>query len=293
MILHEVLHQTKIKKDVGVILKLDFDKAYDKVNWDFMFECLRLRGFGHQWCSWMKQIVKGGTVSVKLNDKIGPYIQSHKCVRQGDPLSPILFNFVADNLAKMVQRAQENNLVRGLISHMIPMGVCMLQYADDTIICLENNKEKARNLKILLDMHEMMSGLSINFNKIPVSPSRLHSADWLSLEEKINKRLEAWKSGSLSMAGRITLRNACLTSVPIYHMSMYLLHKTVIERIDRNRRKFLWQGEVEKKKYHLIKWDEVCMDKAQGGLGIKNLENLNISLLCKWWWEFENEEGLW
>ncbi|WVZ60403.1 hypothetical protein U9M48_010430 [Paspalum notatum var. saurae] len=315
MILHEVLHETKIKKDVGVILKLDFEKAYDKAE-----------GF---WASVVfldKTDCQRGDSCVKLNDKIGPYIQSHKAVKQGDPLSPILFNFVADSLAKMVQRAQENNLVRGLISHMIPMGVCMLQYTDDTIICLENDREKARNLKMLLYMYEMMSGLSINFNKseiilvngdpaleqeyaelfscqvgtfpikylgVPVSPSRLHRADWLSLKEKINKRLDAWKSGTLSMAGRITLINACLTSTPIYHMSMYLFHKTVIERIDRCRRKFLWQGGSGKKKYHLIKWNEVCKDKAQGGLGIKNLENLNISLLCKWWWKFENEEGLW
>lgn len=101
-----ILHETKTKNHVGVVLKLDFEKAYDKVKWKFLFECLKARGFCKQWCSWIKQVVSGGTVSVKLNDIIGPYIKSYKGVRQGDPSSPILFNFVADGLSRMIHKAQ-------------------------------------------------------------------------------------------------------------------------------------------------------------------------------------------
>lgn len=78
-------------------------------------------------------------MSVKLNDKIGSYIKSYKGVRQGDPLSPILFNFVADSLTKMVHTAQKNHLLSGLIDHIIPKGVAILQYADDTIIFLKHD----------------------------------------------------------------------------------------------------------------------------------------------------------
>ena len=62
----------KEKKEVGIILKLDFEKAYDKVCWDFLFDCLKIRGFSTTWCNWIKQVVSGGTVSVKLNDVNGP-----------------------------------------------------------------------------------------------------------------------------------------------------------------------------------------------------------------------------
>ena len=78
-------------------------------------------------------MVTGGTVSVKLNDKMGPYFVSSKGVRQGDPLSPILFNFAADCLARMVRKAQGEGLITGLASNLIPGGVVLLQYADDTI----------------------------------------------------------------------------------------------------------------------------------------------------------------
>jgi hypothetical protein len=48
--LHEILHETKRKKQLGIILKLDFEKAYDKVKWGFLFECLNARGFCSKWC---------------------------------------------------------------------------------------------------------------------------------------------------------------------------------------------------------------------------------------------------
>ena len=51
MPLHEILHDTKLKKKEGLVLKLDFEKAYDKINWEFMRECLRQRGFSKKWCS--------------------------------------------------------------------------------------------------------------------------------------------------------------------------------------------------------------------------------------------------
>jgi hypothetical protein len=91
MILHEILHETKRKKQMGVILKLDFKKAYDKVNWSFLFECLSARGFDDQWCRWLKKVVMGGTVSVKLNNLIGPYIKSYKGVGRGTPYLQFFF----------------------------------------------------------------------------------------------------------------------------------------------------------------------------------------------------------
>lgn len=168
-------------------------------------------------------MVSGGTVSVKMNDLIGPYIKSHKRVRQGDPLSPILFNFVADGLARMIHRAQSNKLLCGLVDHIVENGIVVLQYADDTIICLRHDLEGARNMKLLLYLYELMAGLKINFSKsevitindeegwdrryaelfncqvgdfsikylgVPVSPSRLYICDWASLANKNDRKLD-------------------------------------------------------------------------------------------------------
>lgn len=267
-----------------------------------------------------------GTVSVKLNNLTGPYIKSYKGVRHGDPLSPILFNFVADGLSRMVHKAQTNGLLCGLIEHIIPGGVAILQYADDTILCLKHDVAGARNLKLLLYLYELMAGLKINFRKseiltindednwaetyanifncqigvfpikylgVPVSPSRLHIADWLPLVEKSAKRLYVRQGSSMSIAGRSTLINSSLNNAPINHMSIYLLPKSIIYKLDGIIRKFFWQGGGTKKKYHLVKWDKICKHKKKGGLGIKDIRKMNISLLCKWWWKLECEDDLW
>lgn len=169
MALHEILHETKRRKEIGVVLKLDFEKAYDKVDWDFLFDSLRFIGFNEMWCLWIKKVVMGGTISVKLNNLTGPYFVSRKGVRQGDPLSPILFNFVADCLTRMIHNAQRNGLVIGLANNLIPNGIAVLQYADDTILCLENNIDKARNMKLLFYLYEIMSGLKSTFSRVKLS----------------------------------------------------------------------------------------------------------------------------
>jgi len=167
-------------------------------------------------------------VCVKINNSCGPYFTGHKGVRQGDPLSPILFNFVADFLARMVRKAQRNDLICGLADNLIDKGVAILQYADDTIVCLKDNMDNARNMKLLLYIYEMMSGLKINFTKsevllingddekrllyadlfncqmgnfpirylgVPVSPSRLHVRDWAHSLKKMRKN---WLFGKVA-----------------------------------------------------------------------------------------------
>jgi hypothetical protein len=133
----------------------------------------------------------------------------------------------------------------------------------------------------------------IKYLGVPVSGPRLHVKDWMSLNDKILKRLDGWQSTSLSYGGKLILLNACLSCIPTYAMSMYLLPKTVVKKIDIVRKRFFWQGGANKRKYHLVKWAVITKPKKKGGLGVKDLRKMNISLLCKWWWKLENEEGLW
>jgi hypothetical protein len=109
--------------------------------------------------------MSSSTVSVKLNNTIGSYFKSGRGVRQGDPLSPFLFNIATDSLSKMINLAQRNNLIKGLVPEYIENGVAVLQYADDTILCMQDDKEQASYLKLMLYLYEDMSGLKINFSK--------------------------------------------------------------------------------------------------------------------------------
>jgi hypothetical protein len=81
--------------------------------------------------------------------------------------------------------------------------------------------------------------------------------------KKIMKRLDGWQGSSLSIGGRTILLNSCLSSTPTYAMSMYLLPSTVIEKIDKVRKRFFWQGGGTKRKYHLVKWKIITKPKKQ------------------------------
>jgi hypothetical protein len=145
----------------GVILKLDFEKAYDKVNWDFLQQTLRIKGFSGKWCHWMSQIVSKGSIGVKVNDSIGRYFQTKKGFREGDSLSPLLFNLVADMLSILINRAKEDGQVRGLVPYLVDGRISILQYVDDTIPFMENDLEQAAKMKLLLCAFEQLSGLKI------------------------------------------------------------------------------------------------------------------------------------
>jgi hypothetical protein len=153
------------KKMSGVILKIVFKKAYDKVNWNFLQQSLRMKGFSNKWCHWINQFVCKGSVGVKVNDNVGRYFQTKKGLRQGDPLSHILFNIVAHMLALLISRAKGEGQITRLVPHLIDGGISILQYTDDTILFMENDLEQVKNMKLLLCAFEKLSDLKINFQK--------------------------------------------------------------------------------------------------------------------------------
>ena len=91
---HEILHQVRRTKQKGILLKLDFEKAFDKVNWEFLFEVLHARGFGSLFINWIHDILQGGRTCVTFNGEQGAYFSCKQGLRQGDPISPLLFDLV-------------------------------------------------------------------------------------------------------------------------------------------------------------------------------------------------------
>jgi hypothetical protein len=90
----------------GVFFEIDFEKAYDKVNWSFLQQSLRMKGFDPKWSTWIEKFIAKGSVGIRVNNDIVHYFQTKKGLHQGVPLSPILFNIVADMLAILIARAK-------------------------------------------------------------------------------------------------------------------------------------------------------------------------------------------
>ena len=134
-------------------------------------------------------------MAIKVNDDVGHYFQTKKGLRQGDPLSPILFNIVVDMLAILIERAKNNGQIAGVVPHLVDDGLSILQYADDTILFMEHDLEKAANMKLILSAFEQLSGLKINFHKSELfcwPRMQLLSMPSYSDVSKVNFLLSIW-----------------------------------------------------------------------------------------------------
>ena len=93
--------------------------------------------------------------------------------RQGDPISPLLFNLVVDALTRMLMKVANQGLIAGLCPEVCPGGIICLQYADDTILFLDKNTRHAANLKMVLNCFEQVARMRINYSKSELIPINL------------------------------------------------------------------------------------------------------------------------
>lgn len=207
-----------------------------------------------------------------------------------------------DVLTRMLRKATEQELIRGLGTYIIPRGVMSLQYANDTIIFLEKDTKRARNLKDILSYFQMMSGMRINYNKSEIVPLNLEDSDLLEISnifgcpagafpirylgiplhyqklrredlqplvDKILKKLAGWRGKLLSYAGKLVRIKTCLASMPIYLLSFFKFPKWAINIINSHIARCMWNDYEGHGKIHLATWQIVSMKKLRRAWGPK------------------------
>jgi len=171
-ILDSVLMANEVVEDIrrsggsGLCLKVDFEKAYDLVRWEFLYDMLQRLGFQSKWISWIRGCMESSTVSVLVNGSPTEEFKPPRGLRQGDPLAPFLFIVVAEGLAGLVRQAAKANLLSSLKIGRKKVELCILQFADDTMFfCEDSYTNVVVTLKAILRGFELASGLKINFHK--------------------------------------------------------------------------------------------------------------------------------
>jgi hypothetical protein len=150
-----------------VILKLDFEKAFDKIEDEVIIKIMRQKGFPRKW---VQGILKSGTSAILLNGTPREVFHCRRGVRQGDPLSPLLFILAADLLQSIVNRAKDMGLLRLPINVGYTSDFPIIQYADDTLLIMEACPLQIFTLKAILNTFADSTGLKVNYAKSSLYP---------------------------------------------------------------------------------------------------------------------------
>jgi len=325
--MNEVVDDLKKRRKSGVIVKFDFEKAYDSVSWEFLFYMMGRLGFCGKWVQWIRGCLESATVSVLVNGSPTKEFKPTRGLRQGDPLAPFLFLIVAQGLVGLVKQATRKNLLSGVKIGDKKVEVNLLQFADDTLFVCESNVQNIMCIKAILRCFELSSGLKVNFRKskigaigveryevkmyseilhcslmdmlftylgLPIGGNPARCAFWEPVLSKIRKKLSVWKGRNLSFAGRVSLIKSVINVVPLFFLSFFKAPSGVCKEIIKLQRKFLWGWGSEGRKIAWTSWENICKAKEEGGLGIRRIDLFNKALLAKWLWRLHSTEcGLW
>jgi hypothetical protein len=308
----------------GIICKLDLEKAYDHVSWEFLLYVLKRCGLGERWRGWIAHCIFTVCFSININGSPSGFFRSSQGLRQGDPLSPLLFVLVMEAFSRMIYATVDSGLLLGFSvgsSTHDAMMVSHLLFADDTLILCDPIADQIRDLRCLLLCFEAASGLRINLSKfemvpvgevgdveelanilgcgvaslpikylgLPLGAKYKDAHMWNSIIEKMEARLAGWKRLCLSKGGRLTL-----SSLPTYFLSLFPIPVGVANRLEKLQRDFLWGGIGNEFKFHLVNWHTICSSKVSGGLGVRNMVMFNKALMGKWLWRYALErDALW
>ncbi|KAA0047098.1 LINE-1 retrotransposable element ORF2 protein [Cucumis melo var. makuwa] len=292
---NEAVDYWKVKKIKGFILKLDIEKAFDNLNWDFIDFVLEKKNFPNLWRKWIKGCISNVTYSVIVNGRPQGRIKANRGLRQGDPLSPFLFVIAMDYLSRLLSHLESSGAIKG-VSLNSNCNISHILFAYDILLFIEDNDCFLNNLRMALSLFERASGLKINLLKsalVPVNVSLNRAKECASFWGISCHSLPLSYLG-ISKGGRLTLIKSTLSSLPIYQLSVFQAPSLTCKNIEKFWRKFLWKGNNGSEGSYLINWTKVFKSKEEGGLGISRLHVTNKALLSKWLWCYLSEpNALW
>ncbi|GJT70924.1 putative reverse transcriptase domain-containing protein, partial [Tanacetum coccineum] len=289
-ILNEMISWCKRHKHKAMMLKIDFQKAYDSVRWDFLDYILTRFKFRSKWRAWIQGCFSSCIGSILVNGAPTREFKFQRGLRQGDPLVPFLFLLVMESLHISFSRIIDRGLFSPInIGHDNPVTLSHLFYADDAIFISKWSTLNVVAITGLLRYFHMASRLKVNFHKSSLIGVSINPNDVGSMANVVGCKASKLPFTYLSVnVGDNMTRAKAWSGV----CSKLLL--VVINCLEAARNKFFIGAENDKNKMTWIAWKKIFSSKAYGGLGVSSIRAFNYALLFKWIWRFKNDpHALW
>jgi ribonuclease HI/exonuclease III len=304
---HHVIEYCELIDFEGCVLSLDQEKAYDKIDHNYLWIILEKYGFPIEFINHVKQLYRLAKTSVMVNGVKPKPVNVERGVRQGDPMSCILYNLAIEPLAENLRQSE----LQGLKIPGIPRKILTSLFADDTLVYL-GSKDDMKVLKKIIDKFCLATTAKFNIEKteclplgnkeqrIKIIQTRKIGINNIDKEIKIIKDgecmrtlgawvgndngkvdkwnkiiqdqeqlMELWQRMHPSLKGKEILLKTLIQSKAVFLATVNGMPKDIEDRMQRNMKDFLWEG----KKKGLVRWETAITDKKEGGLGIPDLRS--------------------
>ena len=291
----------------GLLLLIDFEKAFDSLSWSFMQKVLSSFNFGPSIIQWISTFYKHTQVAVNQGGNLSSFFNTERGCKQGDPISPYIFILCAEILALKIK---QNEKIKGI--KINNNDFILTQYADDTTVILDGSEESLNETLHELENYAKISGLKVNFSKTHVVwiGSKKYSTESIKTKWKLNwginrfkllgitfdtdldkmltlnfsdklsnikTKINYWKRRNLTPLGKITvIKSLLLSSLNHLFISLPNPNEKTMKEINDLFYNFIWEGTSR------IKRTVLCKEYCEGGLKMTDINAFIAALKSTW-----------
>ncbi|XP_074318424.1 uncharacterized protein LOC141655234 [Silene latifolia] len=304
-------------------IKLEMNKAFDRVSWPFLFHVLKLYGFPKSFRKLIKLCVRTVSLQVLINGVPFNRFLPQCGLRQGDPISPYLFILCMEILSLMIIKAESQKVIEGIKLSRNSPAISHLLYADDALLCFRLSSSSCESLRNILDSFSTISGQMINDQKsyvkfspntpddfrehitnilkvpskqnfrlylgVPIDLGRRKTAAFQFLLDKISTKILSWGTANVSQASKLLLINSVLMASIAHVASILPVPLQITTKINYLIDLFWWKQHKNKRSQHWLPPEILQLQKSEGGLGMKNARIASQVLLSKTFWRCHHQ----